>query len=72
MVVLKIRRQNSPEMTFIEDNDVVQALSTNRADQPFNVRIGLRRRLHPMVPIRRDFFRSRIPSIHCTDASLRW
>jgi len=36
------------------------------------VGFGLRRQMDPIVPICRDFFRSRIPSIHCTDASLRW
>lgn len=55
MVVLKVRRQNSPEMTFIEDNDIIQALSTNRTDQPFNVRILPRR-----SPSCNDFINSNV------------
>ncbi len=60
------------QMPLVEYDDVPKALAFDGPDYAFGVRIGLRRQLHPMVPVHRNFFRSRIPSIHCKDASLRW
>ncbi len=39
VVVHEIRSKNSSEMSLVEDDDVVQALSPNRADQALYVRI---------------------------------
>ena len=52
------------EMTKAEAEKVVQRFAFHPADPSFRERVGLRRQLHPMVPIRHDFFRSYIPSIH--------
>jgi hypothetical protein len=52
------------KMAQAEAQEVIQAFAFDLADPGFREGVGLRRRLHPMVPIRRDFFRSRIPSIH--------
>ena len=70
MVVREVARENSSQVRFVEYDDVVKTIAADAADQAFDVRIGLRRLLHPMVPIRRNFFRSPIPSIHLTDVSL--
>jgi hypothetical protein len=72
VVVLEVRTEDSPEMRFVKDDDMIHAFSSYRSNQALRVGVGLRRRLHPMVPIRRDFFRSPIPSIHLTDVSSRW
>ncbi len=71
MIIVEVRVEDSLEMSLVENDHVIEALAANRADQAFRVGIGLRRRIHPMVPIRRNFFRSRIPSIHCAAATLR-
>ena len=64
MIVREVAGKHSSQVGFVEYDDMREALSADTAVHAFNVRIGLRRRLHPMVPIRRDFFRSPIPSIH--------
>ena len=49
----------------VEPDAVVRAQGRSiRAHELLSVGVGLRRQIHPMAPIRRDFFRSRIPSIH--------
>ena len=37
MVIIKIRNQMAPERNLIQDDDVVEAFSADRADQPFNI-----------------------------------
>ncbi len=39
VVVHEVRSKNSSEMLLVEDDDVVQALSLNRADQALHIRI---------------------------------
>jgi hypothetical protein len=63
-IVVEVRSKNAKYVLLVNHDDMIEAFATNRANEPFAVRIGLRRRIHPMVPIRRNFFRSRIPSIH--------
>ena len=36
MVVIEVRTKNSLEMSFIEDDDVVEAFATDTADQAFH------------------------------------
>jgi len=43
VVIIKIRNQMAPERNLIQDDDVVEAFSADRADQPFNVRALPRR-----------------------------
>jgi len=38
VVIIKIRNQMAPERNLIQDDDVVEAFSADRADQPFDVR----------------------------------
>ena len=60
-VVIKIVRQNSAEMAFVEHNHVIQTLPSDRSDEAFRIRI-LPRRLWS----RNDFF-----DAHAFDASLK-
>ena len=39
MVKIDVRTDNAAQMPLVKDNDVVQALSTERSDNPFAVRI---------------------------------
>ena len=39
VVIVGIRRQDSAQVCFAEDDDMIQALSPDRADQPFDVSI---------------------------------
>ena len=71
MIVREVAGENSSQVGFVDYDDMREALSADTAVQAFNVRIGLRCQIHPMVPVRCDFFRLRIPSIHLTGASLR-
>ena len=64
VIIGEVRAEDPLQMSFVEHDDMPKALAFYGADHPLRVRIGLRRRLHPMVPIRRNFFRSRTPSIH--------
>ncbi len=54
----------SAKRVHAKEDHAIQTGLPDRADEPLRVGVGLRRRKHLMVPIRRDFFRSRIPSIH--------
>jgi hypothetical protein len=40
VVVGEVPIQDPLEMTFVQDDDMVQALSADAADEPFNVRVG--------------------------------
>ena len=64
VIIGEIQAKDAHQVSLVEHDDVIQTLSPNRPNETFAIRIGLRRQLHPMVPIRRDFFRSPIPSIH--------
>ncbi len=37
MIIIQIRGQKSLEMTFVEDDDVIQKLSAKATDQAFNI-----------------------------------
>ena len=39
MVVVSIRGQYPPQVTFVEDDDVVEALARDRADDTLDVRV---------------------------------
>ena len=39
VIVVEIGAHNSPEMSLIHHDDVVQALSANRSDQPLDARV---------------------------------
>src|SRR5512143_3937337 len=39
VVVLKVRRQHSAQVTLIEDDDVIEAFATDRADDALDVGI---------------------------------
>ena len=43
VVVLEVCRQNSAQMTLIEDDDVIETFSTDRADDAFNIGVLPRR-----------------------------
>lgn len=38
VIVVHIRRQNTPQMPFVEDNDVIKALAPDRADDTLSIR----------------------------------
>ncbi len=48
VIIIQIRGQKSLEMTFVQDDNVIQKLSSQAADQAFNIGVGLGRRMHPM------------------------
>jgi hypothetical protein len=39
MIVPAVRREDTPEMRFVHDNDVIETLSSDRADRALDVRI---------------------------------
>ena len=36
MIIVEIRNEYSPQMVFIENDDVIEVLSPDRTDHPFN------------------------------------
>ena len=38
VVVVHVRRKDASQMAFVEDNEVVQTLPPNRADDPLDIR----------------------------------
>ncbi len=48
MIIIQIRGQKSLEMTFVEDDGVIQQLSPQATDLAFNIVLGLGHRMHPM------------------------
>jgi hypothetical protein len=46
LVVFEVRLQDAAQASFIQDNHVIQALATNRPDQPLNVSVIQSRQLH--------------------------
>jgi hypothetical protein len=53
IVIAKIQCQNTPQMPFAEDQDMIQALAQKRSDQAFSVWI-LPRRSRSRIPIARS------------------
>lgn len=39
MIVPAVRREDTPEMRFVHDDDVIETLSSDRADRALDVRI---------------------------------
>ena len=39
MVILEVGREDTPEVRLVKDDHVIEALSSDRSDQAFNVRI---------------------------------
>jgi hypothetical protein len=39
MVVVEVQSEDAPKVTLVEDNDVVQAVSPDAADQAFDIRV---------------------------------
>ena len=72
MIIVEVLGENPSEVALVEHDELVEALAMDRSDESLDVRRGLRRQLHPMALNHRDVGWLRIPSIHCTGASLRW
>ena len=72
VVMLNVLMYRISEMLFTEDDHSIKALRFYRSDETLSEGVGLRRRLHPMVPLHRDVSRLRIPFTRCAAASLRW
>ena len=64
VIVLQKLVDRVPQRSPPEENHAIQAGFLDRGHKPLGVRVGLRRQMHPMAPNRRNFFRSRIPSIY--------
>ena len=59
-------------MGLVEHDHTIKAFTPDGTDDALSVWVGLRRQMHPMAMNQTDVSRLRIPSIHCTGASLRW
>ena len=64
MLVAAIAGQDLPQMFLVQHYHMVEAFSPDASDQPFDIRIGVTRRLHPMSPLRHDVSTSPIRFIH--------
>lgn len=69
MIVGAELRQGSAQMRFAPGHDTAKALSPDREHEPFGVRVGRSRQLHPMVTVRIDVSESPTPSIRSSDAN---
>jgi hypothetical protein len=69
MIVVAVSLEDVSQMSVVDDDHVVETLSSNRADQAFHVRVGVSRRLHHGRAVRHKRFESRIRSNRCTGAS---
>ena len=56
MIIFEIRTKNSCQVSFVQDDDMVCALSPDRAYHPLHKRIGLNRQLHPFKMYNLMFF----------------
>ena len=56
VVVAEIRSQGSLQMPRVQDDEMVEAISADRADEPFGIRICPCRQLHRLGRFRRDVF----------------
>jgi hypothetical protein len=63
MIVPAVGGEDAPEMRFVDDDHVIETFSLDRADQAFEVRIGVSCRLHRQRAVRHKPFASPIPSI---------
>ena len=50
-----VRCQDAPEVPLAEDQQVVDALAPDAAEEAFADRVGVSRQLHLVVPVRSDF-----------------
>jgi len=39
VIIIGVEVENCPEMTLAEDHDVIEALTPDRADEPFNIAV---------------------------------
>ena len=62
-------REYAADVPLVERNHPIQTLTTNRADQPFAIRIGVGRQLHCRRAVRPKPFVSHTPSIRYMAAS---
>jgi hypothetical protein len=70
MIVPDVGREDAPKMRLVHDDHVIETLSSDRADQALDVRIGVSRALHPVMRISHTFSPSRIRSIRCAGRRL--
>jgi hypothetical protein len=63
MIVPTVGHEDAPEMRLVDDDHVIETLSSDRADQAFDVRIGVSCRLHRKRAVRHKPFGLPIPSI---------
>jgi hypothetical protein len=65
VIVVQIGSENSPQVPFAQDDEVIKALSPDRPDHPFSVGIGLSRRMHWIVTLGLECSASLIRSMRC-------
>ena len=56
VVVAEIASEGSSQMTFVENNHMVEAFTPDGTDDALDIRIGLGRRMHPMQIVSNDIF----------------
>ena len=59
-------------MTFIQDDQVIEAFTADRADQPFTIRICLCRQVRRVRRVRHELSLSRIRSILAMASGSPW
>ena len=59
-------------MTFVQDDDVIEAVTAYRADQALDIGILLSHQLHPLGTIRHKYFRLLSHSIHALAGNIGW
>lgn len=69
LVALGVWTKNASRMPFVMHDALTEAVAANRSDEPFRVRVDLRRHIHLMVTVPPDVFGSPIPFIHCMNAT---
>ena len=72
MVVTEIRSQGSLQMPRVQNDEMVQAVSSYRADQALNIRIGEGCQLHSIVMLPIHLSRSLTLFIRCEVRSFNW
>ena len=48
VVIAKVAAQNRQQVAFVEDDYVIETFSTDGTDDPFDIRVGVGRRMHPI------------------------
>jgi len=56
VVIVEVPGKDAKQVDFVEDNEVVQAVAANGANEPFAVRVCVSRRLHRIVTMRSEHF----------------